>query len=127
MKKFKNFFWIVLLVILGSTILLSACSPNGGNNTASNPDPSNAQIVHVSVIGGTYVFSPSVFKKGVPVKLVFDTDTVVGCARSVVIPSFNVQGYIDENNNNMTFTPTKSGTFNMACTMNMYKGTFKVE
>jgi plastocyanin domain-containing protein len=117
----------LLVFLIVSTAVFTACSTNNTTGTSSTGDSQDAQVVQVSIVGGTYVFAPAVLKKDVPVKLVFDTKTVVGCARSIVIPSFGVRGYIDEKNNVMTFTPTQAGTFNIACSMNMYRGTFTVE
>jgi plastocyanin domain-containing protein len=44
----------------------------------------------------------------------------------VVISSFGVRKYLKEGDNIITFTPTQTGTINIACSMNMYRGTFTV-
>lgn len=119
---------LIAMILLVSIITLSSCSTRGGeDNTSSTIDAANVQIVKVSVVGGTYVFDPKVLKKDVQVKLIFDMNTVDGCARSIVIPAFNIRKYVDEKDNAITFTPTKTGTYNIACSMNMYRGTFSVE
>jgi plastocyanin domain-containing protein len=49
-----------------------------------------------------------------------------GCSKSVVISAFNVKKNLNANDNIIEFTPDKAGTFNIVCSMNMYKGTFTV-
>ncbi len=66
-------------------------------------------------------------KTGIPVELEVDLSTVSGCMKDVVISEFGVRKYVKEGDNVITFTPDKSGTFNVACSMNMGRGTFVVE
>ncbi|MBS3094607.1 cupredoxin domain-containing protein [Candidatus Pacearchaeota archaeon] len=49
-----------------------------------------------------------------------------GCSKSILIPAFNIQKNLNEKNKIIEFTPDKSGTFNIMCSMNMYRGTFIV-
>jgi hypothetical protein len=84
------------------------------------------QDVKLTVTGGTYILTPSVLKKGVPVRMEADLTTVRGCSRDIVISAFGVRKYVKEGDNVITFTPTKTGTINIACSMNMYRGTFTV-
>jgi hypothetical protein len=123
---------IVCFLIFGAVLNFSA--PTAAQNkvistpTANQPgQPSSgsAQTVKVVVQGSKYVFSPAEFKQG-PVRLEFDMSTLVGCSRGIVIPEFGITKYLSEGDNVVEFTPTKSGTFNIACTMNMYRGTFTV-
>lgn len=93
-----------------------------GNAVYSSSD---VQVVKLSVLGGNYVLSPSSLKKGVPVRLEADS-SVSGCARSIVISAFNVRKTVSASNNVIEFVPDKAGTFNIACSMNMYRGTFNV-
>jgi plastocyanin len=94
-------------------------------NQPSQQGSGNAQAVKVVVQGSSYVFSPAEFKQG-PVRLEFDMTTLVGCSRSIVIPEFGIRKTLSEGDNVVEFTPTKAGTFNIACSMNMYRGTFTV-
>jgi len=104
---------------------------NGGNtngaNSANNVPSGEVQNVQLSVSGGTYILTPSVLKKDVPVRMVADMATLKGCSRSVVISAFGVRKYLTDTDNVITFTPTTTGTINIACSMNMYRGTFTVE
>jgi plastocyanin domain-containing protein len=43
-----------------------------------------------------------------------------------VISAFNVRKTFTTASNTIEFTPDKTGTFNIACSMNMYRGTFSV-
>jgi hypothetical protein len=104
------------------------------NNLDDNLNISNGEIqsgkvqnVKLSVSGGSYILTPSILKKDIPVRMEVDLTTVNGCARSVVISAFGVRKYVKEGDNIITFMPTKTGTINIACSMNMYKGTFTVE
>ena len=49
-----------------------------------------------------------------------------GCTRSLKIPEFNIQMNLDYGNNEVTFTPTKTGTFTYSCWMGMIRNTIKV-
>jgi len=99
---------------------------NAGTATTNTANAGEVQNVKLSVSGGTYVLTPSVLKKGVPVRMVADLSTVRGCSRDVVISAFGVRKYVSEGDNIITFTPTTTGTINIACSMNMYRGTFTV-
>lgn len=89
-------------------------------------DTDGIQVVKLSVQGSSYVLSPSKVKKGIPVKIEADTSNMPGCSKSVVVPAFNIRKTLTAGNNIIEFTPDKAGTFNIACSMNMYKGTFEV-
>ncbi len=117
-------FGIISLVLVGYIVF--AQSSEGGVNVAGGKiSPSQTQLVKLSVSGGNYILSPSVIKKGIPVKLVADS-SVVGCARSIIIPEFNVRDIISSSDREIEFTPDKAGTFTIACSMYMYTGTFEV-
>jgi hypothetical protein len=101
----------------------------GGNAVSNNVNTiptGDIQNVKLSVSAGTYVLTPSVLKKGIPVRMEVDLGTVVGCSRDIVISAFGVRKYVKSGDNIITFTPTQTGTINIACSMNMYRGTFTV-
>jgi len=93
-------------------------------NTATTGEVQDATL---SVVGGTYVITPSTLKKDIPVRMTADLASLKGCSRSVVIASFGVRKYVQPGDNVITFTPTQSGTIRIACSMNMYTGSFNVE
>ena len=123
----KNTFYIlgtIFLIIVGVVIVMS-------NSTQLNPSlvvqsNSDAQVVKLSVKNGNYVLEPSEIKKGVLTRIEADMSAMPGCSKSVRIPAFKVTKTFNSNSNTVEFTPDKTGTFNIACSMNMYKGTFTV-
>ena len=96
-----------------------------GSNTGSTIS-GEVQEVRLYMSNYKYVTDPAVLKKGVPVKMTVDTNTVVGCARDVTIREFGVRKYVTPGDNVIQFTPTKTGTITIACSMNMYFGSFQV-
>ena len=126
MKVRKNTIYIagiILIILVGAIFLFSdpgqAVISGGINNQ-------EVQVVKLSVVGGNYVLEPSQVRKGAPVKLEADMAKMPGCSKSIVIPSFGVSKTFSSGDNAVEFTPDKTGTFNIACSMNMYKGTFTV-
>lgn len=121
----RNIFYVVLILILiigvgyfmvGSGSEVSQIDIGGGN----------AQVMKLSVLGGSYVLSPNEVQQGVPVRIEADMSKMPGCSKSIVISAFNVRKTVSFADNTIEFTPTKAGTFNIACSMNMYRGTFTV-
>jgi plastocyanin domain-containing protein len=86
----------------------------------------SVQKVKLTMQGYTYNLEPSTLKMNVPVEMEVDMSTVTGCMRDVVIKDFNVRQYVSEGKNIIKFTPTKEGTFGIACSMNMGRGVFSV-
>jgi uncharacterized protein len=96
------------------------------NLAGTNNNPTNVQVVKLHVQGGSYVLEPSKLKKGIPVRLEADMSRMPGCSKDVVISAFGVRKYFTQGDNVVEFTPDKTGTINIACSMNMYRGTFEV-
>ena len=88
--------------------------------------PPKIQSVKLSFDDKGYVVTPSTLTKGVPVKMEVDLDTVKGCMRTVVIDAFNVKQTVKAGATTIEFTPTKTGTIQIVCGMNMGKGQFTV-
>ena len=150
MRKLTHIFIISFAVfIIAAVVIFSFSGVNTSNNlnnnyadkritttfsgSANNVDTGivsttsgNIQEVKLSVSGSTYILSPSVLKKGVPVKLIADMNNMPGCSKSVVIRDFGVSKYVKSGDNIIEFTPDKTGTFKIACSMNMYIGSFTV-
>ncbi|HIH31836.1 TPA: hypothetical protein HA235_03950 [Candidatus Woesearchaeota archaeon] len=131
---------IILLAIVSVTafsIMGNKTSNINGNaiNTASNTQQAsvsgstsdNVQTAKLSVSGSSYILEPSIFKKDVPVKIIADISSMPGCSKAVTIPAFRLLKVVSNKDNVITFTPTKTGTFKIACSMNMYTGTLTVE
>lgn len=128
---YKSAFLIIFLIII---IMLfknfdSVGAVVNGNAIAIQPanvQSGDVQNAKMKVVGGKYIIEPNSFKVGVPVRIESDISQIPGCAKSVVIPAFNVKKSLSENNKIIEFTPNKAGTFNIMCSMNMYGGTFNV-
>lgn len=120
----------ILIVIIGISLLsFSTSNPlnsNVVNNNQNIANSQNAQVVKLSVQNGQYILEPSQVKKDAPVRIIADINSMPGCSKSLRIPSFGVSKTFTTNDNTLVFTPNKAGTFNIACSMNMYKGTFTV-
>ena len=127
------------VIILLAVIIVSAVNMINGNsanaalgdnaNTIGNTDSGSGtgfQDVTLTAKGLDYTLTPSAFKRGVPVRITVDLNTVTGCGRDIVISAFNVRKYVKPGDNVITFTPDKDGTFGIACSMNMYRGQFTV-
>lgn len=116
---------IFILILISGTFFFS---PNLTGNVVYpvSAQTGDVQTVKLSVSGGNYVLSPSTFKKGVPVRLEADISKMPGCSKSIVISAFNVRKTVSSSDNVIEFVPDKAGTFNIACSMNMYRGTFVI-
>lgn len=84
------------------------------------------QVVKLTTGDNGYVVTPSKVVKGIPVKMEVDLQAVKGCARTVVISAFSVKKTVKPDDATIEFTPTKTGTIDIVCGMNMVKGTFTV-
>jgi plastocyanin domain-containing protein len=122
----KNGFYligVILIVIVGAAFLFF----NSGNALSSgNVESQEVQVVKLSVQSGNYVLEPSELKQGIRVRLEADMTRMPGCSKSIVIPAFGVSKTFTTTDNAVEFVPDKAGTFNIACSMNMYRGTFTV-
>ena len=117
------------LVVFGLFVFLAAGQINkNDDNSLTGAIVSNSQVqeVKLSFVNYEYKLEPSTFTQGVPVRMVADMDTIYGCMRDVRIPAFGVSKYVSEGDNIIEFTPTKSGRFNIMCSMNMGRGSFSV-
>jgi plastocyanin domain-containing protein len=116
-----------LLVVLVAVLALKGTPQQNAVTSQDTSVPfATGKVVNVGVTGSTYTFSPSQVKKGEKVSLVFDMSQVRGCARSIVIQDFGIRKILSEENKIIEFTPQSAGTVRVACSMNMYRGSFEV-
>ncbi|MFT4304137.1 MAG: hypothetical protein ACMXYG_06225 [Candidatus Woesearchaeota archaeon] len=97
-----------------------------GNSISNIDQTGNYQEVLLEFVDFRYEMTPSQIIKDVPVRMTVDLNTAFGCYRDILIPEFNVRKYVRPNDNVITFTPTKTGTFTIMCSMDMARGTFQV-
>lgn len=129
MRIEKNTFLgvIIILLVIGVGFFVFAQESVGANgNSVFSVKNENAQIVKLHVEGRQYVFEPNSVKKGTPVIIEADISRMPGCSKSIVMSGFNIRKVVNENDNFIEFIPNKAGTFNIACSMNMYKGELNV-
>lgn len=123
-------FGIILLFIFAWLFFFSGNTVTGNAinvvSAQANINSDGVQVAKLSVSGGSYVISPNSFKLGNKVRLEADILQMPGCSKSIVISAFGVRKIVSDSDNYIEFTPDKAGTFNIACSMNMYKGTFSV-
>jgi len=96
-------------------------------STSLVPVKDGVQEVTVAMQGYEYTPNPIRVKVGIPVRMVFDLNTVQGCMRNVVLSEIGVSGQVYPGQNVIEFTPSRPGTFRMTCSMGMAKGTLLVE
>jgi hypothetical protein len=84
------------------------------------------QNAKLALVDFSYKLTPNKLVKGVPVKIEVDASTLAGCMTTVVIKDFGVRKYITSKDNIIEFTPDKTGTFWITCSMGMGPGSFEV-
>jgi len=114
----------ILIVIIGIAFLSLSSSKIINSQVISNNQ--DVQIIKLSVKNGQYILEPSKVKKDALVRFVADINNMPGCSKSIRMPAFEISKTFTSNDNIFEFTPDKAGTFNIACSMNMYKGTLTV-
>lgn len=130
MKKNQIIISLAGALVLGLVVLsVTGTGVSANENTVTANIVKNVgdvQKVQLTFENYEYKLTPSTLVKDVPVELIVDMNSVYGCMRDVVISAFDVRQYVSEGNNVIRFTPDKTGTFNIACSMNMGRGKFTV-
>jgi uncharacterized protein len=124
----------VLVVALGFSNVSNAATLLGFSGFST---PSGASDVTIALIDGKQIvpmevtafgYAPNVItvRKGIPVDWQIFGGDQLGCASTLVLNAFNVQSAIHPGENQVAFTPTKTGTFPFSCSMGMVRGTMVV-
>ena len=123
-KKNTIFAALILSIVFVSGYFVFASGNTGiiGKVIATG----DVQVIKMHVENANYILEPNIVKKGLPVKIEADITKMPGCSKSVVISAFNIRKTLTAQDNIIEFTPDKAGTFNIACSMNMYRATFTV-
>ncbi len=122
--KSVMYMFAAFVAILAFGIIASAHSSFAPKSFVSSSG--EVQDVKLRFENYQYVMEPSSLKAGVPVRIEVDLSSVYGCMRDIVIPQFNVRKYVGEGDNIVEFTPDRTGTFWIVCSMNMGRGQFSV-
>lgn len=101
------------------------------NSQAASTSPSSGdqgkQVIQLSMQNGNYYPNTIRVKKGIPVEIDVDLNSVRGCYRGIKIPAFGVQKTVTTSDNKIEFTPDRAGTFGFSCYMGMGTGQLIVE
>lgn len=123
----KSNLWVfgilIVIAIIGYFVFSSGIS--GGKITGNTINNGDVQVVKMWVENGAYKFDKSVVV-GKLVRIEADMNRMPGCSKAFMIPAFGVSKTFSTSNNALEFTPNKAGAFNVACSMNMYKGSLIV-
>lgn len=114
------------LLLVAGFFLVSGGSTRTSETGSINIPSGEVQVVKMRVEGSQYIFEPASVKKGTPVRLEADMTRMPGCSRGVMSSELGIRKTFTSKDNTLEFTPTKAGTFYIACSMNMYKGTLTV-
>ena len=119
----------IMGIILMSVFLLVAIRNYFSNNTivktgsivqeVNAGDDKDAQLVQLTMKDYNYYPNTINLKYNVPAKIIVDTNKVKGCLQSIVIPDFGIRKFVRANDNIISFTPNKKGTFSFSCSMGM--------
>ncbi len=109
---------------------ITAGGSQGSGGAAAGAVNSNSgsaggiQDIYIRALSsGTYDKSQIQVNKGVPVRLHFSADPNVGCGRQLIIYGMNVKALSRNGEENIvSFTPDKAGTFEYNCGMRMFRG-----
>jgi plastocyanin domain-containing protein len=124
----KSVFWMSLIVLVIAVLGYVVFSMMGSDtNSGVIGTGEDIQVVKMYTVGGNYVFEPNVVQKDVLVRLEADMSRMPGCSRSVVSPALGIRKIFTASSNIVEFIPTQSGTFGVACSMNMYRGSLIVQ
>ena len=131
MKKITVYFGILIVVLLVAGCKSNAApsdSENSIENSVEQAKMENGMQV-ATLSWGKLNYAPSTIKlkEGIKTRITADTERLVGCYSSIVIPELGVQKTFTEADNTVEFMPNKKGTFNFGCSMGMGKGIIVVE
>lgn len=95
--------------------------------TLATLDKSGNQEVTIQVTSNGYMPLASTLKVGVPVKLKLVSNNVAGCVQVFTMPTYNIKKLLPRNGEEeIAFTPTKTGRLPFSCAMGMFTGEFQV-
>lgn len=122
----RNTTIFILLAIIISACIILFLTTNKSETKNYDDNSTEVQIVKLYLSGGKYILDPPEIKKDIKVRLIGDISKLPGCSRAIVIPEFGVSKVLSSSSNVVEFMPDKIGTFNIACSMNMYSGQITV-
>ncbi|MBI5073175.1 cupredoxin domain-containing protein [Candidatus Woesearchaeota archaeon] len=129
---------ILVALLLGFGYHLGTLAPESSeqspDTTTSPASVSSAAaladgVQTVTLSWGKFNYKPDTItiQADTPVQITADLTRLQGCFQTLIIPDLGITHYFDKNNDVLTFTPTKKGTFLFTCAMGMGKGTLIVQ
>jgi uncharacterized protein len=95
--------------------------------TVAGVNNNGEQKATITVTSGGYSSDVSTLKVNVPVRLTLKSVNAAGCGRSFTIPDLNISKVLPVNGEDeITFTPKKTGRLAYSCSMGMYTGEFTI-
>ena len=125
--------YLLSFVSVIAVLIVSGCTSQATANVAAKEElysqlpASNIQEINLRAEPVGYNPDYIVVKKGIPLKINVQADANAGCTRSIVFPDFGINKVIPRGGSDVIeFTPTKAGTYQFRCSMNMARGTLVV-
>lgn len=115
-----------IVVLAGAILFLNSGDTITNGNMVNNGNTGNAQKITLGMKNGNYFPDTITVKANQPVELTLDS-SVVGCYRAFTIRDLGVADLSNNPLDTIIFTPTKTGTFQFACSMGMGFGTIVVD
>ena len=109
----------VLAILIISTFFIY------GKGLSGNVTSESIQKITLSYKNNNYSPNNLTVKVGVPVEITLDS-SIGGCYRSFNIKELGVSKYSSNPSDTIKFTPTKTGSFEFACSMRMGRGIINV-
>lgn len=137
LKKVTQFAGVIVL-ILGISNVTNGLTLLGINPSTVFAKDSSATEQEIILVNGSqqiemnvtsrgrYEPSTLTVQEGIPVDWTINGANFMGCADTLILPTFGVSTTLDSGKNLVRFTPTKTGRYTFSCSMGMIRGTLIV-
>jgi hypothetical protein len=113
--------------IITAPFVLKVGSGVAPSSASATVIPPNAQKITVELPAG-YKSGAATVKAGTPIALTFAMKSEAGCGDTIVVPAANWRKKLKVGESaTVVVTPQKSGELKFACSMDMFKGSIKVQ
>ncbi|HJX55145.1 MAG TPA: cupredoxin domain-containing protein [Polyangia bacterium] len=117
-----------IVSVIGALVITFSASATLAKGKGTPGKNATVQQIEMSVTEEGFVPAQVKVKAGQPVKLIVTRKTARTCAKEIVIKAFGINQPLPFNQPvEVTFTPTKAGSFRYACAMDMIAGVIVVE
>ncbi len=116
-------------IVMQSPIVYQPVMALIGSVSATEQAPviDGVQEIHLKIVNGQYELTANTVKVNQPVRIVFDGyENSMGCANPLILTWSGVKIDIRTNPEPYVFTPTKTGSLEIHCWMDMVRTTIKV-